>query len=120
MLLTTRVRVVLAEDSSVRMPGVRVTLYDRDEGDPDDRLGDGMTDERGEILFSYDSAAYTDSEDKDDWRISSLPDLYVVVTAADGQTVLNLRDQALQNQLPRLITVPVPRALAEQHGLLRA
>lgn len=119
MLLTTRVRVVLAETPNLPLLGVQVALYDRDEGDADDHLGDGVTDDRGEILFSYDSDAYTDAEDKDDWRASSLPDLYVIVTDADGQVVLNTRDQALQDQLPRRLTVPIPRALAEQHGLLR-
>lgn len=118
MLLTTRVKLVLAETPTTPLAGVRVELYDRDQGDPDDRLGEGVTDAKGEVLFSYDSSLYTDTEDKPDWRIDSLPDLYVVVYDKAGQVVLSTRSEALENQLPKLITVPVGRELAEKHRLL--
>ena len=116
MLLTTRVKLVLAETPTVGLPGVTVALYDRDIEDEDDHLGTETTDERGEALFSYDSSLYTDAEDQPDWKADSLPDLFVIVYDTQGQPVLSTRSEALQDQLPRLLTVPIPRALAEQHG----
>lgn len=120
MVLATRVRVVLAETPRVGLPGVKVALYDRDVLSSDDHLGAGVTDAQGEYVFRYDSALFTDSEDGPDWKIASLPDLYVVVYDASGAEVHNTRADALENQLPKLITVPIPRALAQEHGLLPA
>jgi hypothetical protein len=117
MVLATRVKVVLAE-SGAGLPGVKIALYDRDVLSTDDHLGTGVTDARGEFVFSYDSQQFSDSEDGPDWKIASLPDLYVVVSDATGAEVLNQRSKALEDQLPKLITVAIPRALAEQHQLI--
>lgn len=117
MVLATRVKVVLA-DSGAALSGVKIALYDRDVLSADDHLGTGVTDAKGEFVFGYDSYQFEDSEDGPDWKIASLPDLYVVVYDATGSEVLNQRSQALENKLPAVITVSIPRALAEQHGLL--
>ena len=118
MLLTTRVKLVLAETPTVGLPNVKVALFDQDIDDEDDPLGTGVTDAQGEFLFAYDSSLYTDAEDKDDWTIASLPDLYVIAYDAQGQEVVNTREQTRRDKLPKLLTVPVSRALAEAHGLL--
>jgi hypothetical protein len=120
MVLATRVRVVLAETPHVGLSGVRVALYDRDVLSADDHLGSGVTDARGEYVFSYNSDLFTDSEDGPDWKIASLPDLYVIVYNAAGAEVFNQRAQALEDQLPKLISITIPRALALEHGLLSA
>lgn len=118
MLLTTRIRVVLEGSPERWISGVRVALYDRDLDDEDDLLGEEVTNEVGEILFSYDSGLYMDAEDQDQWRIDSLPDLYVVVYDDQGKVVLTTRPQTLMDNLPRLITVEVSRDLAEKYSLL--
>lgn len=118
MLLFTHVRLVLEEDPEIGIPGVELLLYDRDEGDEDDRLASGVTDERGEVLFKFESKSYMDKEDQDQWRIDSLPDLYVVVKAKNGETILSTRSQASLNQIPDLITIPVSRSLAEAAGFI--
>ena len=63
MLLTTRMKLVLAGEPETPLPGVKVALYDRDEADPDDHLDTGVTDAQGEVLFKFDSERYTDAED---------------------------------------------------------
>lgn len=118
MLLTARVRLVLEGSPEVRIPGVKVALYDRDIGDEDDPLGEDLTDDVGEILFGFEFDVYTDAEDRDMWRISSLPDLYVIVYDAAGEVVLSTRSQTRVDKLPRLFTVEVSRDLAEAHGLI--
>lgn len=118
MLLTTRVKLVLAESPTVGLAGVKVALFDQDIHDEDDLLGSGVTDAKGEYLFAYDSSLYTDTEDKDDWTIASLPDLYVVVYDGSGQVVLTTREQTRQDKLPKLLTIPISRELAEQRHLL--
>ena len=118
MLLTTRVKLVLAEAPDTGIPGVKVSLYDRDIHDEDDWLGTDTTDDQGEILFIFESEQYTDAEDQPEWRIDSLPDLFVIVYDAQDQVVFSTRSEALQNNLPRRYVVEVSRELAEKHGLM--
>jgi hypothetical protein len=118
MILAVRVQLTLAEDPTVPLPNVRLSLYDRDENDPDDFLAQGVTNERGEILLSFDSDRYTDREDQEKWRTESLPELYVVVHGKDGQAILSTRAQAQIDKLPRALRVAVPQALGREEGLL--
>jgi hypothetical protein len=118
MLITTRVRLVLAESPAIVIPGVKVELYDRDLNDQDDLLASALTDERGEILFRYDSEEYTDAEDQELWRLESLPDLYVKVYDAQDRLVLSTRSETQADRLPKLVTIPINQTLAEEHGLL--
>jgi hypothetical protein len=120
MILFTHVRLVLEENPERGIPGVELVLYDRDEGDEDDRLASGVTDDRGEVLFKFDSKSYMDTEDQDQWRIDSLPDLYIVAIDKLGEVILSSRSQAMQNQIPDLITIQVSQSLADKHGLLDA
>jgi hypothetical protein len=116
MLLFTRIRLVLEDAPEMGIPGVQLVLYDRDEGDEDDRLASGVTDASGEVLLKFDSKSYMDSEDQDQWRIDSLPDLYVVAKDKHGETILSTRSQAMANEMPDRLTVPVSRSLAEEAG----
>ena len=118
MQLFTRIRLVLAEPTATRLPGVRVSLYDYDSDGHDDPLGDGVTDAQGEVAIGYTTDQYVDSEDGPDWSIKSFPDLYVVVYDAAGQVAINTRDRVRPDEMPRVLVVEVPRAVAEQHGLL--
>jgi hypothetical protein len=118
MILAVRGQVTLAEDPSILLPNVRLSLYDRDENDPDDLLAEGRTNDRGEILLSFESDRYTDQEDREKWRTESLPDLYVVVHGKDGSEILSTRTQAQIDKLPRAIAVMIPRALAQANGLV--
>jgi hypothetical protein len=118
MLLTTRVKFVLAESPTTGIPGVKVELYDRDSNDEDDLLATEVSDDQGEILFSFDSEEYADAEDQELWRLESLPDQYVKVYDAQGQIVLSTRSETLEDQLPKLITVPISQELVDQHGLM--
>lgn len=118
MLLTTRVRLVVAESPTTAIPGIKVELYDRDLNDQDDLLAMAVSDEQGEILFSYNSEEYTDAEDQELWRLESLPDLYVIVYDAHNQVVLSTRSQTQEDRLPKLITIPISQVLVDQHGLI--
>ena len=118
MLLTTRVRLVLADSPNMGISGVKVELYDRDINDADDLLATGVSDDQGEILISFDSEQYTDTEDQELWRLESLPDLYVVVYDSNDQVVLSTRSKTQADQLPKLITVPISQELVEEHSLL--
>ena len=118
MQLFTRVRLVLAEPSAAPLPGVRLSLYDYDSDGRDDHLGDGVTDDQGEVVIGYTTDQYVDAEDGPDWSIKSFPDLYVIVYDAAGQVALNTRDRVRQDEMPRVLVVEMPRAVAEQHGLL--
>jgi len=53
MLLTTRVKLVLSSSPGTGIPGVKVSLYDRDIQDEDDFLATAVTDDQGEIFFSF-------------------------------------------------------------------
>ena len=118
MFLSTRVKLILAEEPATVLPGVKVSLYDRDQQDEDDLLATEVTNHRGEIHFGFDSDIYTDAEDQELWRVDSLPDLFVVVYDREDQVVMSTREEALQDKLPKLITVPVSKELVDKHGLL--
>ena len=120
MQVMTRVKLVLTETPQTGVPGAKVALYDRDHTNPDDFLGTGVTDDQGEVLFTYDSSAFADNEDGPDWSMASLPDLYVIVYNAAGEEVLNTRQQTVDDQLPRRLMVSIDRDLAQRHGLLQA
>jgi hypothetical protein len=117
MILVTVVKLVIAETPDVTLPGVKINLYDRDSYSMDDYLVSGVTDEKGKARLVFDSEQYTDEDDAPAWRIESLPDLYVVVYAADGQVVLSTREATEQDSLPSWITVGIPRPLVERHHL---
>lgn len=118
MILVVRVKLVLAEKAAQALPGVKMNLYDRDQLDQDDYLGSEVTDDSGEARFVFDSVQYTDREDQPAWRLESMPDLYVKVYGRLGEVVLSTREQVLIDDLPDVITVAVPKSLAEQHGLI--
>ena len=118
MLLTTRVKLVLSSSPATGISGVKVSLFDRDLQDEDDYLATAVTDGHGEIFFRFDSEQYTDAEEQELWRLESLPDLYVKVYDAQDQVVLSTRSGALEDKLPKLITVPISQELVEKHGLM--
>ena len=118
MLLTTRLMLALEGEPETGIPGVKVSLFDRDIHDEDDHLATEVTDANGEVLFAFDSDLYTDAEHQPEWRLDSLPDLYIVVYDAQDQEVLTTRSEALQDNLPRRFTVEVSRELVEKHKLL--
>jgi len=111
MKLTIRVKLVLAEEERVGLPGVKVALYDRDWQSEDDLLGTETTDDKGEIYFNFDERKYQDAEDGPNWRADSLPDLYVNLLDAQDKVVYSTRDQTQRDKMPALLTIPVPRAV---------
>ena len=113
MLLTTRMKLVLEDAPETPVSGVKVALYDRDEGDPDDFLDSGVTDDGGEIPFRFDSSRYTDKEDSPSWRLESLPDLYIKIFNAQGEEVYSTRTNTMQDKLPKRFTVTIGREQAE-------
>ena len=118
MLLTTRVKLFTDGNRGKPLPGVKVSLYDRDNSDDDDLLATATTDEVGEIFFSYDSDLYTDTEDQPSWYIDSLPDLFVIVYDAKDQVVISTRAKTRQDKLVRVIEVPISQELVAKHGLI--
>jgi hypothetical protein len=119
MILAVRIQLSVSGDRLMPLGNVNLALFDRDENDPDDFLAKGRTDERGEILLSFDSNRYTDREDQENWRIESLPDLYVVVYGAGGEAIHSTRAQTQIDKLPRVIQIMVPRELALEQGLIQ-
>lgn len=117
MKLMLRVQLVIAQEPKKVLPNVKVSLYDRDWKSDDDFLGTDITDAKGEIFFQFDEAKYKDDEDGPDWRIESLPDLYVNVYDAQGNVVYSTRDAVERDKFPKLLVVPVPRAIVEKHAL---
>ncbi len=117
MKLVMRVQLVLDENRKQVLPNVKVSLYDRDWKSDDDFLGTGVTDGKGEIFFEFDEKKYKDDEDGPDWRIESLPDLYVHVYDAQGNVVYSTRDVVERDKFPKLLVVPIPRVVVEKHKL---
>ena len=118
MILAVRIKLVVAETPEVTLPGVKLSLYDRDQQSMDDFLGTGVTNENGECRIVFDSDAYTDEEDRPLWRLDSLPDLYVMVYNAQGEVLISTRQHVEDNNLPQLITIGVPEELAKREGLI--
>jgi len=52
-------------------------------------------------------------------KISSLPDLYIMVYNADEEVILSSREEAEENNLAQLITIGIPKDLVERHRLLK-
>lgn len=117
MKLMMRVQLVLADEPKRVLPNVTVALYDRDWKSADDFLGKRVTDAKGEIFFEFDEKVYKDDEDGPDWRIESLPDLYVNLLDAQDKVVYSTRDVVERDKFPKLMIVPVPRAIAQKLGL---
>lgn len=117
MKLVLRMRLVAAGAPNKGLPNVTVALYDRDWKSEDDFLGKGVTDVKGEIFFEFDEKTYKDAEDGPDWRIESLPDLYINVFDAQGSVVYSTREVVERDKFPKLLVVPVPRAILQQHKL---
>jgi hypothetical protein len=111
MNYATTVRVV-AQGSHRPLPGLRVSLFDKDRFSADDLLGTGTTDAAGEFRFEYETKDFADLED----RISgSLPDLYCVVYAADGSQIFE--NHPVDNTPRRTIIVELDAELVARHGL---
>ncbi len=117
MKLALRVQLVLDENRKQGLPNVKVALYDRDWQSADDWLGTEITDAKGEIFFEFDEKKYKDAEDGPDWRVESLPDLYVNVYDAQDRVVYSTREVVERDKFPKLLIVPIPRAVAERHKL---
>jgi hypothetical protein len=110
MYFSTVVRVVAA-DTSRGIPGAKVSLFDRDSFTPDDRLGTGTTDEKGEVRFEYTSEQFVDIDD----RLGGVfPELYAVVYDAHDEVVLSTRADAVDNTPRKYMTVTVPVELARR------
>jgi hypothetical protein len=118
MILATTIKLVLSESPDIPLPGVKINLYDRDQTSLDDYLVTGVTDDKGEAHLIFDSGQYTDEDDSPSWRIESLPDLYVVVYAANGQVAFSNRESTQVDSLPSTIVVHIPRPLAEKYRLI--
>jgi len=120
MLLATRVKFVLSENQEAGIPGVKVSLFDRDIQDEDDFLATGITDAKGEIFFRFDSEQYTDAEDQPLWQKESLPDLFIIAYDASGKQVFSTRSEAVQDKLIRVATFPFTREQALEYGWISA
>ncbi|MDB4948317.1 MAG: hypothetical protein JWM27_966 [Gemmatimonadetes bacterium] len=115
MFFTTVARVVVAEEPSRAVPGVKVSLFDRDSITPDDLLGTGTTGAEGEVRFDYNSKEFVDLDD----RLGGVfPELFAVVYGPDDQVMVSTRADAVDNTPRKQLTVSVPRDLLERHGLL--
>ena len=112
MFYTTVVKVI-AEGSSQPLPGVRVSLYDKDMFSPDDLLGTEETDEGGEARFRFTSDQF---DDEDQVLRGQFPDLYAVVHAPDGSQACTGRGEVQDNLPRRHITITVPAGVCQQHG----
>ncbi len=119
MILVVRVRLVIKEDPSKLLPGVKLALYDRDKTNEDDFLASGVTGEKGEARLVFDSEQYTDQEDQPAWRLDSMPDLFVIVYNQQGEEIYSTRDQTVEDRLPDVIVVGLPEELADRHHLLQ-
>ncbi len=118
MKLMLRVQLVIAKEPKKVLSNVKVSLYDRDWKSEDDFLGTDITDAKGEIFFQFDEKKYKDDEDSPDWRIESLPDLYVNVYDAQGNVAYSTRDVVERDKFPKVLVVAVPPALVEQYKLI--
>lgn len=118
MKLILRVKMVSAQDERKGLAGLKVALYDRDWKSEDDLLGTEVSDDKGEIFFQFDENKYKDAEDGPDWRVESLPDLYVNILDAQDRVVYSTRDVVERDRFPKILIVPVPDAILEQHNLL--
>ena len=118
MKLMMRVQVVSEQDHRKGLPGLKVSLYDRDWQSEDDLLGTDVSDVKGEIYFEFDEKKYKDSEDGPDWRAESLPDLYVNILDAQDKVVYSTRDVVERDRFPKILVVPVPDHILKQHNLL--
>jgi hypothetical protein len=115
MEFRTTVKLFVEGSPSEWIPNAIVCLYDRDRVTRDDHLGTEMTDVYGEATFRF---AAEDFMDLDDRVGGALPELYVEIYGTGRERVLTTRAEAVSNAVPDLIRVPVPRELAEQHGLI--
>jgi hypothetical protein len=112
----TKVKLFVEGSPSEWISCAIVYLYDRDRLTRDDHLGMNITNVYGEASFSFTDADFLDLDE----RIGgSLPELYVRVFDAEARCVFSTRARAQRNEVPALIPVPIPRALAVEHGLLR-
>jgi hypothetical protein len=112
----TRVKLFVEYSPNEWISGAIVCLYDRDRLSRDDHLGTGITNTYGEATFRFTASDFLDLDDR---LGGSLPELYVKVFDSDGECVLSTRAEAVANDAPVLIRVPVERELARRHGLIR-
>jgi hypothetical protein len=117
MKYVTTVLLFLADEPDRPIPNVRITLHDRDRLSADDLLGSEITDEQGEATVSYTTEDFMDLDDRFG---GAFPDLYAVVLDREGNTVTNLRAEAVPNLPRKQIAIPLDRELALRHGLIEA
>ncbi|MBZ0291471.1 MAG: hypothetical protein K8L99_02790 [Anaerolineae bacterium] len=118
----TTVRVLLKE-SRAPLANVRVALFDRDEHSDDDQLGEGRTNQFGEVTFKYNTRDFADgvSGQDDGFKLrdgDTVPDLYPVIYDSNGEVVVCKRDEATINKASLHILLLVDQELAATHGLL--
>jgi hypothetical protein len=112
----TKVKLVVEDEPGEWIVGAIVCLYDRDRLTRDDHLGTNVTNAYGEAAFRFSTDDFLDLDDR---LGGALPELYIEVFDADGNRVVSTRSDAMPNAVPTLIRVPIPRAVALRHGLLR-
>lgn len=115
MHFSTIVKVALTESVTTGVPGVKISLFDRDRITKDDFLGSGVTDEQGEAQIDYSSEQFVDLDER---LTTEMPDLYVIVYDSEEKVVLNTRAETVPNMPRKRITVCVPRELALKHNLI--
>jgi hypothetical protein len=111
----TTVKLYVEESPSEWISCAVVYLFDRDRLSRDDFLGMDITDSYGEAHFRFDSTQFLDLDDR---LGGALPELFVKVFGRDDRLMLSTRASAARNQVPKLLRVGIPRALAREHGLI--
>ncbi len=118
----TTVRLLVTE-SRQPLANVLVKLFDRDEHSEDDLLGEGSTNQFGEVVLKYETKDFADSPlgNDDGFRLinkDTVPDLYVNVCDTKGEVVLSKREKATQNYAPQHILVLIDEATAATHQFI--
>lgn len=108
----TTVKLVVDDEQARPIPGIQVTLFDRDRLTRDDELGTATTDAAGEAEFRFSSR---DFMDVDEMLGGEYPDLYAVLRAPSGETLLSTRALAVDNSVARQLCIRVPAELVAQH-----
>lgn len=121
-MFVANVRVLITE-SEQPLPGVAVSLYDRDRHSADDLLGTARTDGQGLATIEFSGRSFGDDPsrviDDSPGRLDLLPDVYVVVHGASGEVVTSTRERVQENQVPGLVTIKIGWEAALEHGLAR-
>ncbi len=111
----TKVKLFVQDGASEWIVGAIVCLYDRDRLSRDDHLGTDSTDAYGEATFRFTADQFLDMDDQ---LGGALPELYVKVFGPDGACIASTRADAVRNNVPDLIRIPIDRELARRHRLI--